>query len=190
VERESVLPVLFEERAALLKELDALETVILRFGGNLTSTSLNANQSQANSDENRARLVPNRTVKPIQFPKNGDVRQQILFLIEHHFKKAVRYVELQAAFEQLSQTSRKIRQYLIDMKRDGTLGAIRFNHSHASVFVGLPEWIIETDEGPRFTPEHAQDPDLLPKGIWQSEREGVVVEVENALELSIDDINK
>lgn len=178
---DNLLEALYQEKEELKKEIDALDLVIARFerrpGATKYAEPFKAVEEVKEAFGSTGALFP--SIKEKQgvkgeidqnFPKGSDIKSQILYVLQR-LGKAQRYPELQDEYTNLSKSRRNIRKDLIDLRKNGSLVAIKYNNNFAQTYQGLPEWVHDSEVGVAFKDEFLDISSIkFPTGIHRSEK--------------------
>jgi len=140
-----VIENLIEKRKDVLKQLEAIDTVLKLYG--YVGTDYKFNNTEATTQTSNV------------FPSKGTREKQVLWIFENKISRACKLKELQTVYNELrgkddiniDNTARKL-------KKDSKLIFVQYNSKKLLSFWGLPTWL----EGDDFKEEHKPEADGLP----------------------------
>jgi hypothetical protein len=132
---------LLSKKTELIKQLDAIDTVLRLYG----------------VDKNEPKTIPVAGSSIVSgFPVKESKENQIYWLFKNKFKKAVKLPDFQAGYEELCGMKKPINIsiHVRNLKSEGKLVKVKYNGRHDMSYWGLPEWVDVTDYKSEFYPEN------------------------------------
>lgn len=147
----NVIDDLIRKRKDLLKQIQAVDTVLSMYGHKSNDLILEDSKALEN-DSTNSKI----------FPSKARLEKQILWVFENSITKALKLTEFQKIFnEHIGNDRVKIDNKARHMKKEGKLVLVKYNGKHINSYWGLPAWIDGNDFAPVHKPNENQLPEII-----------------------------
>jgi hypothetical protein len=142
-----VIDELVEKRKDVLKQLEALDTVLKIYGFNGSDYHFN------NKDLD--------TTNSKVFPTKATRAKQVLWIFENKISKACKLKDIQKTYEELAGSDKvNIQNTARKLKKESKLLFVRYNEKNVLSFWGHPSWIDGNDFKNEYKPDMESLPDI------------------------------
>lgn len=142
-----VIEDLIEKRKDVLKQLEAIDTVLKIYGFEGSDYKFNSDLSSSSVGSSKV------------FPSKATREKQVLWIFENKLTKACKLRDVQDTYNELVGNDKvSIDNTARKLKKESKLLFVRYNEKNVLSFWGHPSWIMGSD----FKKEHKPDLDLLP----------------------------